>query len=162
MIIDQVEAGRVDIVHSSSTAEDIDAELIAHVCSESFDEFGKSLVMGIGDTFQSVQRSFNVHAKIYQASFNSVLVFPTNAGLKKWTCGTIGFLETSETSELIQKAFSSFADKTLDSYKNTMREYGPKDVWNGSTLRNLMENPLFCTHEVCFPHGSSFYFAGCV
>ena len=45
MIIDQVEAGRMDIVHSSSTAEDIDAELIAHVCSESFDEFGKSLVV---------------------------------------------------------------------------------------------------------------------
>lgn len=133
-----LEVGRFDLVHARTDVKDpVDVNLVLHVCSTDDEKFARKL---LADTVAMYAPATpHVRLVVYVAEFNSVLVFVTDPGMRRWCAQLTG-------EPLHEKAARDhYATDALNAYKACMREYASQP---------------FCTHEVSFADGGAIYYAG--
>ena len=133
-----LEVGRFDLVHVNKEAKDpVDVNLVLHVCSSDDEKFARKL---LADTVAMYGASKpHVRLVTYVAEYNSLLVFVTDPGMRRW-CDQL-------TGEPLQEkaARDHYGTEALSAYRACMREYAAQP---------------FCTHEVSFADGGAIYYAG--
>ena len=84
-----MEEGRIDIVNAEyASAGTVDVQIVLHVSATDDDAFARKLVARVVEIFEP--SSAHVRAKVYLAEYNSVLFYPSDAGMHKWQSQLLG------------------------------------------------------------------------
>lgn len=133
-----MEAGRIDIVNAEhASAGAVDVQIVLHVSATDDEAFARKLVARVVEMFEP--SSAHVRARVYLADYNSVLLYPSDAGMQKWQSQLLG------ESLGWRAARQHYADAVLVEYRTCIREYVTE---------------AYSTHEVCFADGAAIYWAG--